>query len=71
MGKPDPLRLHQFSAIVKDPASSKSTLGQGTPGGVGASIRTIMRLHAQGQRGDSSARPEGGGEGCFPLEPPG
>lgn len=35
MGKPDPLRLHQFSAIVKDPASSKSTLGQGHQGGIG------------------------------------
>ena len=28
---------------------------------MGASIRKIMKLHAQRQRGDSSARPEGGG----------
>lgn len=58
MGKPDPLRLHQFSAIIKDPASSKRTLGQGHQG---ASIRTIMRLHAQGQRQDR----KGGGK-VFP-----
>lgn len=52
MGKPDPLRLHQFSARVKDPASAKSTLGQGHQGGIGGSYSNdneIARARAEGR----------------------